>query len=215
MSTLAEMRAEVLAHGPDIGPVFTVGDINEFLNQALRRLSRRINFHAEETAATITTVAGTSTYPWPTNMGRLRYLVDLDSQQALEPRPVRWFDEISPVSGRPEAYALLGESFVLHPIPDAAYQLTVRYWALPARMTSDSDEPGIPEDYHHLLPFWALKRCFEREDDGDMAAYWEARWEQGLREMEADVVFPSADGPRRVTSAWAGVRAWRPRIPRT
>ena len=202
MSTLIELRNEVIAHGPDIGPVFTLADITKYLNHALRRVARRIDFYAEEAAQTITTIAGTASYAWAGDFGRLRYVFDAEEDRALDEVALRALDEAAPSDGRPTFYALSGAGYVLYPVPDATYELTARYWALPALMADDTDTPGIPEDFHELLPFYALKRCYEREDDAEMAAYWEGRWEAGLREMEADVKFPSADGPRRIPSAW-------------
>lgn len=202
MSTLLELRDEVVAHGPDVGPVFTLDDITKYLNHGLRRVARRIDFYSEESAQTITTVAGTAFYAWEADFGRLRWIADGENNRTLTEGSLRTLDELPASDGRPTAYALSGTGFLLYPTPDAAYELTARYWALPALMAADSDVPAIPEDYHELLPFYALKRCYEREDDADMAAYWESRFEAGLREMEGDVKFPSADGPRRIPSAW-------------
>ena len=202
MSTLIELRNEVIAHGPDVGMVFTLDDITKYLNFALRRIARKVDYYVEESAQTITTVAGAAAYGWAADFGRLRYVLDASEARTLVEASQRTLDETTPSRGRPTIYARSGSGLLLYPTPDAAYTLTVRYWALPALMVADADEPGIPEDYHELLPFYALKRCFEREDDAEMASYWEQRWLDGLRDMRIDVRFPSADGPRRIPSVW-------------
>ena len=202
MSTLIELRNEVAAHGFDVGSVFTLDDFTKYLNFAMRRVARKVDFYAEEASQAFVTVAGTASYSWPTDLGRLRYVQLVDDTTVLDVVRRRDLDNTPASTGKPSCYALAGAGIVLYPTPDAAYDLLLRYYALPALMSADSDVPAIPEDYHEALTFYALKRCCEREDDGEMAAYWEQRWELALRDMRSDVKFPSSDGPRQVESMW-------------
>jgi hypothetical protein len=202
MSTLIDLRNEVLAHGFDVGSVFTLDDITKYLNFAMRRVARKVDYFTEETAQSFTTVAGTSSYSWPADLGRLRYLLLPDDQTVLGVLRMRDLDGSATATGKPSCYALSGSGVVLYPTPDAAYELTWRYYALPSLMTADADVPSIPQDYHEALVFYALQRCYEREDDAEMAAYWSQRWELALRDMRSDVKFPSADGPHQIDSMW-------------
>lgn len=202
MSTLIELRNEVLAHGFDVGQVLTLDDVTRYLNIALRRVARKIDFYAEESSQAFATVAGTAAYAWPTDLGRMRYLRLVDDAVVLTPTRLREVDSSAASTGKPRLYALSGAGVMLYPTPDAAYNMMLRYYALPALMVADTDVPAIPEDYHSSLTFYAIQRCYEREDDAQMGQYWEGRWLAALADMRADVKFPSADGPRRIDSMW-------------
>jgi hypothetical protein len=212
VSTLIELRNEVLAHGFDIGSVLTFDDVTKYLNFALRRIARKIDYYTEESSQSFSTVAGTAAYAWPTDLGRMRYIRLDDDATVLGAVRLRDIDGSAVSSGKPTVYALSGAGVVLYPTPDAAYSMLLRYYALPALMSADSDVPSIPEDYHETLTFYALKRCCEREDDGEMATYWEQRWDLAVRDMRSDVKFPSSDGPRQVDSMWPTTSS-QPRYP--
>lgn len=197
---LYQLRAEVLAHGFDAG-LYTAR-VNQYLNDALRSLARKIDFYADEASQAFTTTAGQGIYPWPSDLGKARYLRDTDLNVTLHVVRLRELDDSPPSSGRPQVYAINGPAFVLWPTPDATYNMALRYWSLPPLMVSDLDSPTIPQDYHNVLIYYALQRCYESEDDSQMAQYWQGQWQGGLRDMGVDVKFPSTDGPRRVKSMW-------------
>ena len=209
MSTLAELRTEVYNHG--FAANVYVSRATSYLNEALRLAARKVDYYQDETVQSITTVAGQAAYPWPTDFAKLRYLRDVDLTQTLELVPIRSIETSAAVCGRPASYALAGATLVLYPTPDAVYNLALRYWQLPALLAADGDTPSLPADYHRLLAYYALQRCYECEDDSEMAQYWQGQWAAALRDMAVDVKFPSTDGPRQVPSMWDdsdGSAAW-------
>jgi hypothetical protein len=197
---LHELRGEVLAHGFDQGQY--AGRVMVYLNDAVRLFARRIQFYADEAAQPISTVAAQAVYGWPADLGKARYLRDVERGVTLVVVRLREIDEQPPSSGRPLLYALSGPGIVLWPTPDAAYDLALRYWRLPATLVADLDEPGIPADYHHALIYYALGRCYASEDDAQMSQFWSGQWQQALRDAAIDLRFPSSDRPRHVPSMW-------------
>lgn len=210
MSTLADLRSEVTGHGFDVGFAVALTDVDRYLNEAQRRVARQIDYYAEEAQQDFATVTSTATYAWPTDLGRIRYLRNVDDSTILGMARLRVIDSWAPSNGKPYLYAVDGPALTLYPTPDAAYNLELRYWALPPLLVADSDTPALPSDYHEILTYYAIQRCFEREDDQQMGAYWEGRWLQALSEMKVDVKFPSADGPRQVQSMWDSGTGYTP-----
>lgn len=209
MSTLADLRTEVYNHG--FAANVYASRVTGYLNEALRAASRKVDYFQDETVEAFATVAGQAAYPWPTDFAKLRYLRDADLAQTLQLAPIRVVETSPAANGRPDTYALAGSTLVLYPTPDAVYNLQLRYWQLPALMAADGDTPSLPADYHRLLVYYALQRCYECEDDAELAQYWQGQWAAALRDMAADVKFPSTDGPRQVPSMWDGdnTPAWR------
>lgn len=201
MSTLVQLRTEVLGHG--FAQNTYLGRVNGYLNDALRIVARKVRHYSEETEQAIVTVAGTASYPWPTDLGKLRSLRNKDDAVMLRRLSIRDIDEHLAVSGKPAGYAIYGTVVIVYPTPDSAYNLGLRYWRLPALMVADLDEPDLPDDYQRVLVYYALQRCYESEDDSEMAAYWRDQFAGALADMAADVRAPSNDGPRQVRSMWA------------
>lgn len=201
MSTLIDLRTEVANHGFD--PNQYLARINTYLNDAMRSIARKIHYYQDEATQAITTVQGQKNYPWPTDFGKARDVSNPDRGRALRLVRLRDLDD-SPqgATGTPYFYAVEGATMRLYPTPDNVYSLVMRYWSLPALMVADTDVPGLPLDYHHILSFYALQRCYENEDALDAAQYWQGQWTAALKDMATDVKFPSSDGPRQVAGMW-------------
>lgn len=198
MSSLADLRNEVLEHELDR----SAERVDGFLNDALRIVARRVRHYTGEAEQAIVTVAGTAAYAWPADLGKLRWLRDVANASTLELVGLRDIDNAPVAQGRPSAYATAGKTVTLYPTPDAAYSLDLRYWALPDLVREDGDVPDLPEDYHRILVFYALQRCYELEDDFEAAGYWRGEFATALADMGADVKAPNNDGPRQIPSMW-------------
>lgn len=198
MSTLADLRNEVLEHELDRSATRVDG----FLNDALRIVARKVHHYTGEAEQAFSTVAGTAAYAWPVDLGKLRWLRDVDATCTLQLVGLRDVDNAPVAQGRPVVYATAGKAVTLYPTPDAAYRLDLRYWALPALMSADGDVPDLPDDYHRILVFYALQRCYELEDDFEAAGYWRGEFAAALGDMNTDVKAPNNDGPRQIPSMW-------------
>lgn len=61
--------------------------------------------------------------------------------------------------GRPIRFAVdpKDKSLWMDGIPDSVgYTITGRYWSKPVPLVADTDIPAMPEDFHMLIPYWAL-----------------------------------------------------------
>lgn len=194
----------MLAHGFD--PTAFSSRINQYLNDAQFLVARRVDYYVDEAVDQFTTTSGTATYPWPTNLARMRSLFDTGRNVELEFVSIRDIDRSGPVQGAPSFYALTGSNVQLYPTPDNAYALEMRYWQLPSTLVVDTDTPSIPADWHHLLWVYATAICYEAEDDPQMGQYWMGRFNNELAMFAADQKFPDSDGPVQARGMWEGER---------
>jgi len=200
MNALA-LRTEVLNHGFD-GSIFTSSVLNQYLNDAIGDLCSRAFYYGEEQEQVTTTVAGTANYAFPTDLTKLRSVRLTSPQQELSLIDLRDIDRSTPSSGVPYCYALNGAGITVYPTPDAAYPMNVRYFQILSPLVYDTDVPSLPPRYHRSLTYFVIARCFEREDDIQQAQYYDSKWEQTIKNLKSDLVFPLTDGPRQVKSQW-------------
>lgn len=199
--TLTQLQTEVQGHGFDQNVFGT--RIPVYLNDGLREMCRKVKFYSDEADSSFTTTAGTATRALPADFAQVRSVRDTTNTRELTRITLRDIDASPSSTGTPVAYALDGASIRLLPVPDGVVNLSIRYWKLPAAITADADIPGIPEDYHNELVYYALARCFESEDDVQMAQYYDGKWTAALRDMAADLRFPDAEMTvSQVRSMW-------------
>jgi hypothetical protein len=198
---LSALRTEVLNHGFD-GSIFSASVLNQYLNDALSELSAKAQYYGEEQQQTVTMTAGQSHYSFPTDMTKLRSVRLTNPPQELGLIDLRDIDRSSSSSGTPYAYAIDGAGITVYPTPDSSYTMLVRYWQVLSPMVYDTDVAGLPPRYHRSLTYYAIARCFEREDDVQQAQYYDQKWQETIRNLKADLVFPLTDGPRQVRSQW-------------
>ena len=197
---LIQLRNEVLARGFDAN---TYGArITQFLNDGQNLVARRVNYYVNESFELITTVGGTSTYPFPADFARIRELFATDLQTQLQPVGLRQIDRSVTTSGRPYFYALDGANIHLYPTPDVGYPLKLRYWAMPTALVNDTDTPNIPQVWLKFLCAYAKWQCFEADEDAAMGQYWQTRFNQDLAEFEADQKFISTEFPWIAEGMW-------------
>lgn len=205
---LIQLRTEVLAKGFDPG-VFTAR-IDQYLNDALALIARRVDYYIDEATSTFATVSGQSVYAWPAGLARMRSLNDTDRRVEMEYVSLRDIDRSGNSNGAPYYYALTGPNIQLYPTPDAPYNMEMRYWAMPAPLVDDNDTSTLPADWDHMLWVYATWMCYESEDDAQMGQYWQQRFNNELSMFTADQKFPDSDGPSQANGMWDGERSLAP-----
>ena len=198
---LSALRTEVLNHGFD-SSIYTSSRLNQYINDALGEVSSKAQYYGEEQQQEVTLTGGTSHYSFPTGMSRLRSVRLTNPVQELSLLDLRDIDRSGSTTGTPYSYAIDGNGITIFPTPDSGYTMEIRYWRLLSPLTVDTDVPGLPARYHRALTLYAIARCFEGEDDPQQATYYEGRWQQTIRDIKADLVFPLTDGPRQIRSQW-------------
>ena len=176
--------------------------VKTWLNQAQRRAVIESEIRTQESSQTYSTESGVATYTLPTNFARLIDFFNTETHEILSPLDPKDYDSLPASTGRPSAYAVLGNSLTLYATPDGVYPLELRYWKLPADMSADSDTPEIPVQYHELLVAYAMRKAYLRENDYQAAQVWQQVWAEGILKMRGEVQHDTFDGPRQVAGTW-------------
>jgi hypothetical protein len=119
--------------------------IPDFIKFAETRLRRELRIRQMISLATITATAGTATVAIPSDFLEARDFI-------VDGNPVQAMNYVSPAlysrntrnaaSGKPVDYTVLASTFKLAPAPDAAYTMTLTYYAAPAYL-SDSNTSNL------------------------------------------------------------------------
>lgn len=134
----------------------------EFVNRMYLQLARSFRFHELEFTDTgSATVASTATVAIPTNAREIISVRDTTNEHKLLKRDIDWYEGMdqADAEGVPEVWLRYGSNLVFWPTPDAAYNLQIRYMKLPDEMSSDSDEPVYPVDWHEVIVLLAASRA--------------------------------------------------------
>lgn len=198
---LSDIRQEIYAHGFGSNQ-YPPSRLNQFINEAYGLVCRRVGFYVNEATQAFSTVVGTATYAWPTDLGHMRSLFDTSRNVDLKAVVIDDIDRSTPSNGAPLYYAMSAANVLLYPTPDAVYPLEYRYYKQPAALVNDTDTPTLPSDYHSLLVYYGIKRCYMGDDDPQNAGYWDQQYETLLRQFTADVKFPDANTPHVVRGMW-------------
>lgn len=185
--------------------------VKKWLNQAQRVAVIQSEFRTQQELGTLTTTAEDGTAALPADYSRLIDFYDGETGRPLDSLDTKDFDQLTAASGRPTAYAVLGEELHFYPTPDAPYELSLRYWRLPQDMEADGDEPEIPAQYHDILIAYAMQKAYARENDYAASNFWKGEWEAGMAKMRGEVQSDSFSGPRQVPGMWdegAQLNAW-------
>jgi hypothetical protein len=196
---LAGIRTEVLNHGFDPS-IYTASRVNQYINDAIGELSAKAQYYGEQQQYSFT--ATTASTPLPSGLTKVISIRLTDTGQELVPVDIRDIDRSGTSAGTPMWYALNGGNLILYPTPDQSYATAVRYFKTMSPLVSDTDVPSLPARYHLKLSTYAIARCFEAEDDPQQATYYQQMWDKTIRELKADVIFPTLDGARQIRSQW-------------
>lgn len=135
----------------------------EFVNRMYRQLARSYRFYElDSTDTSKATVAGTATVAIPTGAREIVSVRDTDNRVKLVKRDIEWYenqDQSSDVQGVPEYWIRYGSNILFWPTPDGAYDLQIRYMALPALLSADGDTPVYPADWHEVIVLLAASRA--------------------------------------------------------
>jgi hypothetical protein len=150
---------------------------------------------------------GTADYALPADYDRLFTLENEDRHSQLMYVPVDKYDPlpVATSSGVPVVYTIDRSNISLYPIPDAAYNLALRYFRAPATLVNPTDVPEIPVHDHDLLITYALARCFERENDYQAAQYFQGKFEtdRAKSKGQAQHTTDDASQPIQVSGPWS------------
>jgi len=150
--------------------------IKEAINDWHRRILTKPQFTRllRDRQLTLTSTANIHTYAFASSVKRINGLTDTTNDIPLKRRDLTWLRQQDPaldIDGIPVVYVFLGSSssgllqIQFWPTPAGAYAYLVDYTASLADMTADTDEPLLPEDFHHVLALGAQADEWRRMDD--------------------------------------------------
>ena len=85
--------------------------------------------------------------------------------------------------GTPLQFAVTEGELVLYPTPDAEYEIRYFRYAIPAPISSDTDDMPFDSQYNTIIEYGVLRRAFEQISDWQSAEMYRARYEDVLNEI--------------------------------
>lgn len=144
-----------------------------------------------ERVYTTTTTSGTREYAVPTlalGIKRITY-----NGQKLEPYSFRVDDlftvlnESTTSTGSPKFYVFWNRTLYLRPIPDSSSGTLRIYTFNKPDETESGGTLDVPEAYHLMLADYLLWRFAAKDQNFQAAQYWEAQWQERLKEAKRAV----------------------------
>lgn len=207
--TFGELKTMVWVWLDDPNHVyFTDAIVSVWLNNAQKEAQKQLiqageNFYVKKVYAS--TVVNSDTYALPDDFLRLNKLQIVTSgtvgtvsevRQGLSPVTLVQLDQVSMTTGTPAVHCIRKNCFTIRPIPDTSQRMYLDYSYLVEDMTSDSQIPDVPEQYHEYLAVLATLDGFLR-DRRDPSAMIEKR-DFYRTMMKQDSEDRHVDSPREI-----------------
>jgi len=198
---LAELRQEVSDRGFDYLPA---ARINRFLNKRYRRVC---NLEAWPFLEASTTLTAPASIP---DLRAILHVTDTSGNRPLGYEDYRTILDRDPnlrANGNPTSWYLFDGQ--LHVYPLSGNTLSVRYLRRAAPLTTDGDEPLIPEEYQYeILVEGACADAYRDSDNAEMAALCEAEYASAIDDMRNDLLVPNYDGPSDIAITFGASTDW-------
>lgn len=168
--------------------------ITRFLNDIIDDLNRRqVWLFNLVTSPNITTVAGTAAYSIPSDWLRIynaRKTDSLDYQLSILGQ--RTFDTLfqsqRDINGYPYTLtiknAFRNGTVSLFPVPDAVYTISINYFRLIPRLTSDTSTLDLPIHYESVVTDGATAKILATLSQFEAAKYWSDLYNTGYQTMK-------------------------------
>ena len=183
----------------------SAAEIPEAIALAERRFQRTIFSPEREIETTL--VASAETVALPADLWGIRALhLDADPRVVIEPMTLAELRNTyaGAATGRPQNYAIRGESLVLGPAPDAACSLKLTYiQAIPALGAGQATN-WLLTDHPDVYLFGALHALHLLLADEERAALYDVKFRQAAEEVNRSAV--------RRTSGGAPIRIRPPQV---
>lgn len=179
MSTLAELRTRIERTVGLYGAVPTTdvqGHALDAINDALRGLARKRKWYwwlQEDNTTLAGLSASTETSEMPEGMGHIECILDPDGN-TVEPKTptIQRQYPITIGQGSKQTYAMGGISSTTHvktilwsPALLTGGDYALWYYRNPAALSSDSDEPDLPDEFHDYLYWRALSMILLSDEE--------------------------------------------------
>lgn len=168
--------------------------IARFLNDIIDDMNRRqVWLFNLVTSPNISTVAGTPSYSIPSDFLRiynarktdsLDYQLSILGQKTLD----TLFQSQRDINGYPYTLTIRNTfregTVSLFPVPDAVYTISINYFKLIPRLTSDASTLDLPVHYESVVTDGATAKILATVSQFDAAKYWSDLYNQGYAFMK-------------------------------
>lgn len=199
MSVTTDLRDRVLAH--QFSSARYASLIVTWLDEAQTYILRQTDTRSNEGLYDFTTVNSTPNYALPSDFRSIVGVFNDDSNTILVPLSIPEYEQVTTSYGTPQYYVIIGDDIYLYPTPNAAINISFRYYAMPETITEAVD-PVIPADYHDILVDYALWRAYLAEHDYEAAAQHQAIYQQAIEKMKGELQSDTDEPYNQVRGAW-------------
>ena len=186
---LSHIRNRVMNDKLD-DPNYDPDIIDNFINDTQREIFQAYEFPFAERTFSGTLSQGDTIFLFPTDYDVAQSLILTDPEDVRSNITdnyvgFRDFNTMYPKPttqdpGTPRLWTLHGNRLYVDRPTDQIYTLDLWYLKLPNTLSDDADVPDLPEPYEELLVMGAYYRCLERNEDFDLAAVIEAKFNTKL-----------------------------------
>jgi hypothetical protein len=128
--------------------------VKEVINERQNSLCMPFVFSELFETVLVDTVAGTATISVGADAAVVRTVYDLSNKRGLEfvePEAFDLLDNDVAYADRPTHYSSFSGLLYLYRVPDAVYNLRVRYQRFAAALVGDADVSELPVDWHPIV----------------------------------------------------------------
>lgn len=156
---------------------------NSLINEALQAVSTETVWPWLSDSTTFATVAGTATQAVPNDWMRTKNLV-IDGYNPMRSISLQEIRAIPTTSrGLPTLYTVHDEVIVMRLVPDAVYTVIHDYEKVEPALSSDSDTPLMPSQFHYSIVHFAAHLAHVRAGNAQKAATSLADYNGWIRRM--------------------------------
>jgi hypothetical protein len=200
--TFKDLQDAVL--GDDFAASTWRAEAKRQLLDAVRLLARRMRLPLRELTQAINTAAGTSTYALDALVVRVNSLRNTTDHVPLDEVEIEWIDDQPAARGKPTSFAIVGQSIVFYPTPNAAYVLELRHQGRAADFADDNATLPFDDEWADVPISYARSKLFRAQDDYEAAGVYMNDFETGALRMASDYARRTRTRRRRVPGMFAG-----------
>ena len=172
------------------GSLTSAQQIATFVTQAEQRIYNTVQILAERKVTNLVTVNGTSTVAAPADWLSTYSFAVLNPATTyafLLNKDVEFIREAYPdptVAGTPKYYALLDDTFLLGPTPNAVYTLSLNYMAYPTSITTATTS-WLGDNFDSVLLYGALLEAYTfMKGESDVIAGYQKRYDEAMVQLK-------------------------------
>jgi hypothetical protein len=160
--------------------------IPTFIRLFEARMNRRLRSPEMEQVATVSTIAGTEGYAFPSGFREARQIyidaVPRINLVPMSPQSLRT-EFTGQESASPSAYAVIDEQIVLAPTPTEADTLVIVYYRALSGLTSGNPTNWLLDNHPDSYLFGSLCMAEAYLQDDQRLNVWKAAWDEALGEI--------------------------------